>query len=73
MQSETDELNKEKDKISEKTVEKKYSNELNKFMICDKIFGAYIHCINEFTVKNKDCEKISNILDNIKFCNIRTT
>lgn len=47
-------------------------NELNKFMICDKIFGAYIHCINEFTVKNKDCEKISNVLDNIKICNIRT-
>ena len=52
---------------------KNSNQELNKFMICDKIFGAYIHCINEFTVKNKECEKISNVLDNIKFCNIRTT
>lgn len=50
----------------------KNANEINKFMICDKIFGAYIHCINEFTVKNNDCEKISNILDTIKICNIRT-
>ena len=41
-------------------------------MICDKIFGAYIHCINEFTNKDKDCEKISNVLDNIQLCNIKT-
>ena len=50
----------------------KNANEINKFMICDKIFGAYIHCINEFTVKNKDCDKISNVLDTIKICNILT-
>jgi hypothetical protein len=56
----------------EKTADKKYFNELNKFMICDKIFGAYIHCINEFTNKDKDCEKISNVLDNIQLCNIQT-
>lgn len=55
-----------------KPVDKKYSNELNKFMICDKIFGAYIHCINEFPNKDKDCEKISNVLDNIQLCNIQT-
>jgi hypothetical protein len=52
--------------------ENKENTELHKFMICDKIFGAYIHCINEFTDKNKDCEKISNVLDNINICNIRT-
>ena len=50
----------------------KNANEINKFMICDKIFGAYIHCITQFTDKNKDCEKISNVLDNINICNIRT-
>lgn len=58
--------------LEQKPVDKKYSNELNKFMICDKIFGAYIHCINEFTNKDKDCEKISNVLDNIQLCNIKT-
>lgn len=63
---------KDKDKEESVAVDKKNTNEINKFMICDKIFGAYIHCINEFTVKNNDCEKISNVLDNIKICNIRT-
>jgi hypothetical protein len=55
-----------------KSIDKKNPNELNKFMICDKIFGAYIHCINEFTVKDKDCEKISNVLNNIQLCDIKT-
>ena len=57
---------------TEKPVDKKNTNELNKFMICDKIFGAYIHCINEFSIQNKDCEKICTLLDTIKICNIRT-
>lgn len=51
---------------------KKNARELNKFLICDKIFGAYIHCINEFTINYNDCEKISNILDTIQICNIPT-
>jgi len=48
------------------------SQEINKFMICDKIFGAYIHCINEYSIKLNDCAQISNLLDTIKICNIRT-
>ena len=63
----------EKEKEKSQQEPPKNSNELNKFMICDKIFGAYIYCIHEFTVKNKDCEKICNVLDNIQICNIRTT
>ena len=59
-------------KSEQENKEKQENKELHKFMICDKIFGAYIHCINEFTDKNKDCEKISNVLDNINICNIRT-
>jgi hypothetical protein len=59
-------------KSEQENKEKQENTELHKFMICDKIFGAYIHCINEFTDKNKDCEKISNVLDNINICNIRT-
>jgi hypothetical protein len=47
------------------------SHKMNKFMICDRIFGAYIHCINEYSINHKDCEKICNLLENIKICNIR--
>jgi hypothetical protein len=47
-------------------------HEINNFMICDKLLGAYIHCINAYSINHVDCEKISNILDNIKICNIRT-
>ena len=50
----------------------KNAHELNKFMICDKIFGAYIHCINEFSIQHKDCDKICTLLDTIHICNIRT-
>ena len=59
-------------KSEQENKDKQENMELNKFMICDKIFGAYIHCITQFTDKNKDCEKISNVLDNINICNIRT-
>ena len=59
-------------KSEQENKDKQENMELNKFMICDKIFGAYIHCITQFTDKHKDCEKISNVLDNINICNIRT-
>ena len=49
----------------------KNSHEMNKFLICDKIFGAYTHCINAFSINHKDCEKISNLLEDITICNIR--
>lgn len=48
------------------------SHEMNKFIICDKLFGAYIHCINEYSIQHPDCEKICTVLDTIKICNIRT-
>ena len=62
----------EKEQQEINNIIKKNSQELNKFIICDKIFGAYIHCINEFTIKHPDCATICNLLDTIHMCNIRT-
>jgi len=54
------------------TIRQHNSQEINKFMICDKIFGAYIHCINEYSINFNDCAQICTLLDTIKICNIRT-
>lgn len=67
MKSKSDKEREQIDNIIQKNV-----HEINNFMICDKLFGAYIHCINEYTINHADCEKICNVLDNIKICNIRT-
>ena len=61
----------EKEQQEIQNIIQKNSHKMNKFMICDRIFGAYIHCINELSINNTDCEQICNLLDNIKICNIR--
>lgn len=61
----------EKEQQEIQNIIQKNSHKTTKFMICDRIFGAYIHCINEFSINNTDCEKICNLLENIKICNIR--
>lgn len=47
-------------------------NESAKFIICDKVLGAYIHCINEFTMNHSDCKQISHLMHHMKICNINT-
>ena len=45
-------------------------NKYTNFMICDKLLGAYIHCINEYSVKNSDCKIIGKSLNRVHMCRL---
>jgi hypothetical protein len=62
----------EKEQLQINNIIQQNTHEFNKFFICDKLFGAYIHCINEYSIQHTDCEKICTVLDTIRICNIRT-
>ena len=51
-------------------VELKTVSEHHRFLFCDKILGSYIHCINHFTMENKDCINIHTALSNLELCKI---
>jgi hypothetical protein len=38
------------------------------FIICDKLLGSYIQCINVFSDKNSDCSTIYNSLSKVEIC-----
>lgn len=45
-------------------------NKYTNFMICDKLLGAYIHCINEYSTKHSDCKIIGKTLNRVEMCRL---